>query len=551
MKRIFMQKLSCIALCFLFLPLQLRAEGVKVDYTDYIVNPSFEYYVKDGVVDLDDPIDVTNTTDTRLYKNALRGTPPGWTDYYQDNSITYPEGISYGVNRGALNKNEFNAMWFSPAAAQLPEVFWIYQKVTGLPAGEYSVSCRLHVSSARLSNQRFFASTGSSNTMAQYFGVEADYRDGENTNIVAGETYSFAGWEMSSSTGDSEARLKPMSVVITVAEGDTLTIGIKTGRLKKDGTLHPSSSGNIGYFKADDFRIMRVVAPDPNDYTHMIANPSFELKDVDGVPTQITSHAIDRDTPYGWSDINRAGLEPTSGNLFYGVKTEASNADGAKSCWAQKNPFPDHFTLYQDITGLPAGKYRVSCLMFLEAGMVTNQRLFANNNVCYYGKASDYPNNLTDGEINTFAGLEPSTDNMSDGRFLRDMSVEVDIAENETLTIGVRTTNVKGDGTTGATKAGWFTVDNFRLLLLEGGDPSTALDQPAKEHFVVKTQEGGFLLSLKEARPTRLRVVSLSGQTVYDQVLKLSETMIELPQGLYVVHVMTDSQEKTMKVLVK
>ena len=259
MKRIFMQKLSCIALCFLFLPLQLRAEGVKVDYTDYIVNPSFEYYVKDGVVDLDDPIDVTNTTDTRLYKNALRGTPPGWTDYYQDNSITYPEGISYGVNRGALNKNEFNAMWFSPAAAQLPEVFWIYQKVTGLPAGEYSVSCRLHVSSARLSNQRFFASTGSSNTMAQYFGVEADYRDGENTNIVAGETYSFAVGKCQVAQVIRKPT-KPMSVVITVAEGDTLTIGIKTGRLKR-WNITPKYSE---YIILKLMTIMRVLT---NDYT--------------------------------------------------------------------------------------------------------------------------------------------------------------------------------------------------------------------------------------------------------------------------------------------
>ena len=548
MKRIFTHTLNYLVLGFLFLSPQLKAEDVKIDYTDYIVNPSFEYYVADGVTDFDDPIDVTNATDTRLMSGALRGTPPGWQDSENFGHVVAPApSISYGINRGALNKDSYNAVWFSPGSSQLPEVFTLYQEVTGLPAGEYLVSCRMLVSSARLSNQRFFASTGSSNTIVQYFGVETEYRDGENTNIVAGETYSFAGWEMSSNTGDTEARLKPMSVVITVAEGETLTIGVKTGRLIKNGTM-PTS--NVGFFKADDFRITRLPVPvDPDDYTHMIANPDFELIDVDGVPTQTKAHAFNRDTPYGWSDINRAGLEPTSGNLFYGVKTEANNGSGAKSCWAQKEPFPDNFTLYQDITGLPAGKYKVSCLMFIQTGMLTNQRLFANNHVCYYGEESDYPDNLTTGEINTFAGLEPTTDNMSDGRFLRDMSVEVDVSAGETLTIGVRTSNVKGDGTTDNSRAGWFTVDNFRLTLLELS-PISGFDKVDYEMASVSGQRGGLLVDIKEATPASVRIFSLTGQTVYNKTLNNNE-FITLPQGLYIVRLSTDGFEKAVKVLVK
>jgi hypothetical protein len=525
-------------------------EPVKVDYTDLLVNPSFEYFVKNGAVDLTDPIDVTKTTDTRLYNSALRGTPPGWQDSENIGTVVSPAtSISYGVNRGALNKDGYNHVWFSPGQSQLPLNFTLYQNVTGLPAGQYLVSCKLYTTVDRLSNQRLFASTGATNTVSQYFGLESDYRvtttTPATTNIVDGESYSFANWLIYSTTGDAEARLKPMSVVITVAEGEVLTVGIKTSRLKKDGTT-PTS--NIGFFKADDFRITRLPVPeDPNDYTYKITNPDFEQILVDGVPTQLKTHAIDRDTPYGWSDINRAGLTPVTGNLFYGVKTEANNAHGAKSCWAQKSPFPDNFTLYQNITGIPTGKYKVSCLMFLETGMVTNQRLFANNNVTYFGSAADYESNKTVGEINSFAGLATSLDD-TNNRLMREMSVEVDVTD--TLRIGIKTTNIKGTGLAGTGKEGWFTVDNFRLQRI-GDLVATGNSKLENTGFFVNGQKNGFFLNMDKATLANVKVLSLSGQAVYASQVNSTNTWISLPQGLYIVQVSANGTNKAVKVQVK
>lgn len=105
MKEIITQKLSYLALGLLFFSPQLKAtDPVKVDYSDYLVNPSFEYYVMDGAVDLTDPIDVTKgTADIRLYNSALRGTPPGWSD--MGITLSLPQGLyivhvcTNGVNK--------------------------------------------------------------------------------------------------------------------------------------------------------------------------------------------------------------------------------------------------------------------------------------------------------------------------------------------------------------------------------------------------------------------------------------------------------------------
>lgn len=542
MKKEMTQKMSYLALGLLFLSSQLKAgEPVKVDYTDYLKNPSFEYY-EDGTTF----IDVTNTSGASIYNGALRGTPPGWSDSDNIGRVVAPAtSISYGINRGALNKDGYNHVWYSPGASQLSANFTLYQNVTGLPAGQYLVSCRLYVTADRLSNQRLFASTSPTNIVSQYFGLESDYRAATTTNIVDGESYSFANWLIYSTTGDAEARLKPVSVVITVAEGEVLTLGVKTSKLKKDGT---SPTSNIGFFKVDDFHITRLPeSVDPNDYTSKITNPDFELKLVDGVPTQLKTHAFDRDTPYGWSDINNAGIQPVSGNLLYGVKGEANNSHGAKSCWAQKSPFPDNFALYQDITDLPSGKYRVSCSMFLETGMVTNQRLFANNHVAYFGSESDYASNLTEGEYNTFAGQATSADDISN-RMMKPLSVEVDVDAGETLRIGVKTSNMKGTGVAGTGKEGWFTVDNFHLTRIGA---TSRINDAESSSFSVVPVKNGVVLNFPKAAPATVKVMSLSGQTVYSAQVNAASTSISLPQGLYIVQVSTSGTSDATKVVVK
>ncbi len=135
---------------------------------------------------------------------------------------------------------------------------------------------------------------------------------------------------------------------------------------------------------------------------------------------------------------------------------------GAKAC-----VMPENFEFYQIITGLPAGEYKVSCGLGVQGADAnyqyhTSQRLFANNNVQFYGKESDYPKNKTAGENYTYAGYSYS----SNGSPVYAMTVYVTLAENEPLKIGIRSGALNGNGvknSNGSLMQGFFKVDNFTL----------------------------------------------------------------------------------------
>jgi hypothetical protein len=125
---------------------------------------------------------------------------------------------------------------------------------------------------------------------------------------------------------------------------------------------------------------------------------------------------------------------------------------------------PNDLCLYQTIpaTRLQPGVYRVSCLFWSEAGMEGMGRLFANNEVQYYGTPHDYEQNLTAGENNTFASYISES---VDGKSMQELSVVVTLEEGEDLTLGIRSGSLKGDGTqvTGTNRTGKFRVDYFRI----------------------------------------------------------------------------------------
>ncbi|MDD2994664.1 MAG: T9SS type A sorting domain-containing protein [Paludibacter sp.] len=554
MKKTFTQKMSLVALGALLLTSQLKAtDPVKVDYTDRLVNPSFEYFVENGAVNLNDPIDVTKgAADSRLYNNALRGTPPGW----MDSGITLTQAISYGINRGAVGKDGFNMCWYSPSTST--SAYSIYQEVNNLPAGQYIVSCKMVTWTVRLVNQRFFAQTQLgetvTNNIVQYIGKESDY----NLNLTQGETNTFAGWELGGSTvSDTEARLKPMSIVINVAEGEKLIIGMRSGNMKADGTTTNSIA-----IKMDDFRLTKVVDPDPNDYTTSIINPSFEKVLIEGVPTLLKTHNIaaysatdpQRGVPYGWSDIIDDSANPipnpSIGNS-YGVNTDANGIDGSKNMWALRTPFVTSYTLYQDISTLPAGRYMVSCNMFVEDGKLTTQRLFANNKVSYYGVEEDYDSgNLTSGEVNSYSGLTTSPNSNANGFFLKKLSVEVEVTSNENLRIGIKSGNIKKSGVIATGSEGWFKADNFRLQRI--GDLTPTGNAKINESiFSVNGQKAGFWLNMEKATLATVKVCSPTGQSVYETLVNSTKSWIALPQGLYIVQVSANGINNTTKVLVK
>lgn len=188
-----------------------------------------------------------------------------------------------------------------------------------------------------------------------------------------------------------------------------------------------------------------------------LVNPDFEFAS-EGVPN---NGELFRGDPWGWQ---RTG--DLLGNSW-GTNADGINYNGSSLCWYNSSPMPEKFELYQIVEGLPAGDYLVTCRLGIFADRVGYQRLFANNNVQYYGKESVYTSNLIEGEINTFAGWDPTPSGLA---LLQDMLVMVTIKEGEPLKLGIRSNNLMSNGTANTTtNYGWFKVDYFNLYYLEEG----------------------------------------------------------------------------------
>lgn len=226
-----------------------------------------------------------------------------------------------------------------------------------------------------------------------------------------------------------------------------------------------------GWYDTDDkfemdrrIEMIAALVPDSEDLTlteRLIKNYDFELNH-DGKPN---ASGIVRGIPYGWESEGTL-RKGANGLDSYGINQDAKNFHGNNVCWINSVPMPEKFTLYQTIPAseLTPGKYRVACKLWVEVGRKTSCRLFANNNVQYFGTEADYTNLLTPGEINTYAGYPGG--NTSD-IVLRDMEVEVTVNADEDLTIGIKSGNRMNNGTTATNNAGWFKVDFFRIHRLE------------------------------------------------------------------------------------
>jgi hypothetical protein len=190
--------------------------------------------------------------------------------------------------------------------------------------------------------------------------------------------------------------------------------------------------------------------------------------------TAVNHGGIEKKTykPYGWS------VQGTLNGSSYGINHDAANHYGENVCWYRTLPFPLDFQLYQTVPAskLKPGTYRVRCLLWCQSGQLGTCRLFANNNVQYFGKESDYTGNLVEGETATFAGHSGTSGSTF---ILHEMEVTAEVEEGESLTFGIRTSCMKSDGSQASSSepTGWFKVDHFRIERIEEEDP-TALNNP-------------------------------------------------------------------------
>ena len=155
----------------------------------------------------------------------------------------------------------------------------------------------------------------------------------------------------------------------------------------------------------------------------------------------------------------------------YGINHDAANHYGENVCWYRTLPFPLDFQLYQTVPAskLKPGAYRVRCLLWCQTGAFGTCGLFANNHVQYFGKESDYGENLPGGVVATFAGHKGTSGSTF---IMQEMEVTVSIEEGESLTLGICTSGMKPDGTqaSGSDATGWFKVDHFRIERVKDGE---------------------------------------------------------------------------------
>ena len=227
-----------------------------------------------------------------------------------------------------------------------------------------------------------------------------------------------------------------------------------------------------------------------DDITRLIANASFE--NTIGQDEEMVGGAV-HNLPYGWS-MRVAGKECYTAQDMYdagvnswtAIEENKYTTDGQYSYCLLSAPTPDCY-LYQSIKGLPAGTYRVTVDMNVPTdettSRLTGQRLLVNNVAQYYGKAEQYDQTKldelhSDEASRTFAGYDELNANASgdagDMLIEHTLTVEANIAEGESLVLGVRTDSHYDAMNIDYGEVGWdcrgrYKIDNFRLYCVSLG----------------------------------------------------------------------------------
>lgn len=241
----------------------------------------------------------------------------------------------------------------------------------------------------------------------------------------------------------------------------------------------------------------------------LLVNPDFEINRAGEINP---AGNVDRGIPYGWESTGE--LKPnSSGAMSYGINNDGVNLHGENLCWINSTPMPEFFELSQTVPSekLTPGEYEVRCKLWVEVAKKNNCRLFANDNVQYFGYETDYTNLLTDGEEATYAGYPGGANN---NFVLRNLHVRVKIQEGDDLRLGIRSSCLKNDGSKANDNAGWFKLDEFRVFY-NGPLENSGIEQTAADNHEC----------------------ALSG--VYDLTgrhLRDSNSTAGLPSGIYIVN---------------
>jgi hypothetical protein len=235
--------------------LAFSAAAEDVDYTDRIINNSFEYAWEGQIAGAEgcntSGMGWKNNNSWRPWFNSTSTNTHnefyGWdvTDW----SMRLEGNDAQSLEKGGANiEGTFDICIFGNGA--FPEFWELSQVINGLPAGIYKVEARLAVNRAKRTTQRLFA-----NSNVQYYGTEANY---SAQQLTVDEVNTFAG-----NTSGSITYLEEMVVYTTIAGGNALKIGIRTGGKMFNGTVAGVTNEPYGCFRADYFRLTKLDPANP------------------------------------------------------------------------------------------------------------------------------------------------------------------------------------------------------------------------------------------------------------------------------------------------
>ena len=407
--------------------------------------------------------------------------PTGWMES--------PEGMTLqrSMNKTAKNKDGEQAYVCKPASGKtINTPLKLYQQIPAekLGAGIYKVTCRMWIEKDFYGTACLFADNQrGDNCNVQYWTTEPYYRNGASgyDNITYTDyrtTFARHAGGFNSSTAQNMQR---MVVYITLQDGDDLLLGIRTNSANQG-----SDKAGAGYFIVDDFHVEKL-ARKP------VAQDDF----CDKVLTNYDFEKNPQGISYDWNlktTINEANNGPIYGwqsNAWtdnYGGVSDGTNLEWK---WAgyvasSNSVIPNDFRLYQTIPSeeLEPGIYQVSARMWQYASKLGITRLYGQagdkTSVQYYGVENKYPANLlTEGETATFAGLSANT---TTGR-VNDMSLDVEVGENEDLEIGVMSGYGLESNNTAGANHGKFYVDLVRAWKVS--DLPVTYDENSAENEIV------------------------------------------------------------------
>ena len=139
---------------------------------------------------------------------------------------------------------------------------------------------------------------------------------------------------------------------------------------------------------------------------------------------------------------------------------------------------------------------------------------------------------------------------------LKEMQVETNVQEGETLRIGETSNQYKDGRRENGFESGWFKVDNFRLELKELFPSGIKIEDYSQRNCNIEGVRGGLIVHAQNVQSdTMVHVYSVAGVQLVSRTLTSNHTFVPLSQGVYIVKIVSpdknDRKNNVSKVVVK